>query len=595
VDPRQFRIIIMAGLCAMTFIAFGPALSAGFLSWDDPKNITGVPQVRALTLENLKWMFFDYGPDIRYKPLTYLTWALIHALFGLQPWPYHLANLLFHALAAVLLFQLLERIGAVILGPARQRSEANWRAGAAGVATLLWTVHPLRVETSCWATAVSYPQAVCFLCGSMLCFLRCDPARPFFRQGPYWAALGLFQLAMMCYPAAVGFSFAILAALIYPFGRIQLDSFKAAVSSESRRGWLEALPFFVLTAVMVAVGIYGQYVAKGEFGDPLTLEELPLADRLKGAIYFLAYYFWRPLYPLKMYTLNEDLIDLQAAEPRILLSALLLLAITLLAWVKRGKYPAGLALWIAFVGLTGPILKLTGGTPFPGPGDRYSMIPGLAWTAGLYGFLLCWRGHARRDAILAALLVVSLGLTIQSRARSRVWENDVTFFSDQAATLKSIHRVQALARWGKGLVFSGQAEEGLEKLGEAWREGAPYLVEEIGVAYPQLLMEAGRVAEAVPVLRQAAQLRPDSLEIRNLLGMALFQTGQWQEGGAVFEAMIHEQANTPQPFIAYALALAGIGQQERAAGVIQRGLQRFPGHPGLSALLRELQSGASAK
>ena len=587
--------MIMAGLCAMTFIAFGPALSAGFLSWDDPKNITGVPQVQELSLANLKWMFFDYGPDIRYKPVTYLTWALIHSVSGLNPYPYHLANLLTHAAAAVLLFLLLERIGVLICGEPQRKSVANWQSGAAGVAALLWTVHPLRVETSSWATAVSYPQAVCFLCLAMLAFLRCDSSKSLFHQRPYWVALGMFQLGMMSYPAAVGFSFAIVAALIFPFGRIKVGSFGESLSGDSRKGWLETLPFFALTALMVVVGIYGQYVAKGDFGDPLTLEELPLGERLKGAAYFLAYYFWRPLYPVKMYTINEDLVDLEAAGGRIMVAGILIMALTVGAFLKRKTHPAGLAVWIAFVGLTGPILKLTGGTPFPGPGDRYSMIPGLAWTAGFFGLLMLFRNRERRDTILFALLAVGLCLAMQSRGRARVWENDVTFFSDQAATLSGIHRVQAQARWGKGLIFSGQVEAGLEKVGEAWQAGPQYLVDEIGVVYPQMLIERGRIPEAVVVLQQGAQLQPGNVQIRNLLGMSLLQAGRFEEGAAVYEGMIRERSDSPEPYFLYGLALTALGEKQRAVVVIQRGLQQFPNHPGLNAVLRENPPGAAGR
>ncbi|MGB0579331.1 MAG: tetratricopeptide repeat protein, partial [Limisphaerales bacterium] len=571
-DLKQLRILIMAGLCAISFIAFQPALSAGFLSWDDPSNITGVPQIQELSAANLKWMFFDYGPDIRYKPVTYLTWALIHSVKGLDPWLYHFIGLISHIVATMLVFLVLLRLGEKVSGESENEEQATWMTQAAGAATLFWAVHPLRVESTAWATALSYPQAVCFLCLATLAYLRLDPARSFFRQGTYWWALGAFQLAMISYPAAVGYSFVIVALGIVPFGRIKIGSIRETLDADSRRGWLETIPFFVLTAGMIVVGIIGQYVSQGAFGKPLTLEEMPMSVRLQGAAYFLAYYAWRPLYPFKMYTLNEDLVNMGEESWRIILACVFIAAITIYVIVKRRQQPAMFALWFAFSGLTGPILKLTGGTPQPGPGDRYSMIPGLAWTAAMFGLLLLLRSPQRRKTALAILLVVGACFTIQSRTRSYVWHSDVTFFGDQAVTLEGGYRVQALARWGKGLIMAGEMDAGLEKVAEAWQLGAPYLVEEIGTAFPQMLISQGREEEALAVLRQARQLQPDNLEILKLTGMALLRTGRYQQGRSIFESLIQRLPDSPEPFFAYAVALATLGEADAAVAVAKSGL-----------------------
>lgn len=585
-DLKQLRILIMAGLGAISFVAFQPALSAGFLSWDDPSNITGVPQIRGLGAENLKWMFFDYGPDIRFKPVTYLTWALIYRVKELDPFLYHFTGLVTHLIATGLVFLVLLRLVEKVAGEAVDEEQARWRLNAAGAATLFWAVHPLRVESTAWATALSYPQAVCFLCLATLAYLRLDPARSFFRQGTYWWSLVWFQLAMMSYPAAVGYSFVIVALGIVPFGRIKIGSIGEALSADSRRGWMETIPFFILTAGMVVVGIIGQHISQGAFGQPLTLEEMPMSVRLQGAAYFLAYYAWRPLYPFKMYTLNEDLVNMGEESWRIILAVIFIAAITIYVIVKRRQQPAMFALWFAFVGLTGPILKLTGGTPQPGPGDRYSMIPGLAWTAALFGLLLLLRSKERRKMALAALVIIGACFTIQSRTRSYVWQSDVTFFGDQAVTLKGGYRVQALARWGKGLIMAGETESGLEKVGEAWEVGAPYLVQEIGVAYPQMLLSHGREEEALAVLRQARQLQPDNLEILQLYGLTLLHTGRYQQGMTIFESLIQRVPESPEPFYFYASAIAVTGQPDAALDVAKRGLKKFPQHPGLQDIVQ---------
>ena len=67
-----------------------------------------------------------------YRPLTSLTYALNHAVGGLDPAGYHLLNVLLHALCAVLVLRLGRVLGATLL--------------AATAAALLFAVHPVHVE-----------------------------------------------------------------------------------------------------------------------------------------------------------------------------------------------------------------------------------------------------------------------------------------------------------------------------------------------------------------------------------------------------------------------------------------------------------------
>lgn len=67
-----------------------------------------------------------------YRPLAVLTYALNHAVSGLEPWSYHLVNVVLHARVAVMVF----RLGRL------------WRLplAVAGLGALLFAVHPVHVE-----------------------------------------------------------------------------------------------------------------------------------------------------------------------------------------------------------------------------------------------------------------------------------------------------------------------------------------------------------------------------------------------------------------------------------------------------------------
>ena len=586
-DQRQFKVLLIAGLCAAGYVAFSPLLSAEFLDWDDRMNITERTEIRELSWASLKWMFFDYGPDIRYKPLTYLAWAILYAGWELNPFPFHLANCAMHLANAVLFFFLLIRLGKKAGGwPEEEGPAQNWRLAVAALVAGIWMVHPLRVEVAAWASVLSYSLAAFFLLVALLGFTDCRLDRPFFRQRGYWQALVCFQLAQMSFPTVIGGCFAFLACCVFPFRWIDVGKpFDAA----GRRVLLAMGPFFVLTAAMVVVGLYGQHAVKGVF-NPQSLTELPVAERLAGAAYFLAYYAWRPLYPFKHFTLNEDLVGMSTTDGRVLFAFALVIGVSAIVLWRRRASPAAFAVCLAFVGMTFPVLKLTGGTPFPGPGDRYALIPGLAWFAGLFGIMMKFSGHRHRGVLLFVLLGLGSAFIAQSRGRSATWRNNLAFFTEQVATLKSPHHLaNAHARLGKALLQSNRPAEALPHFERSW-EVYPETAAVVAAPYhARLLLGGGRASEAIQVFRDALDHRPDDVDLTRMLGEAQIATGAHEEGFRTFEDLIARHPDRADHHLHFAMALLKANAPDRAKSVLQRALKRFPNHRDATELLSFLE------
>ena len=108
--PHHRTTAIVLALVAVVFGVFFRTLESGFLRWDDDINVFENPHVQGLTAENLRWMFTDFEQAIRYKPLSWLAWAVVHEVFGLNPFGYHLANVLLHCANTVLVFLLIRRL-----------------------------------------------------------------------------------------------------------------------------------------------------------------------------------------------------------------------------------------------------------------------------------------------------------------------------------------------------------------------------------------------------------------------------------------------------------------------------------------------------
>src|SRR6266508_42520 len=98
---------LLVGL--LTVLVFLPAVDNGFVNWDDDVNLTENPHFRGLSPAHLRWMFTTTLMG-HYIPLTWLSFGVDHAVWGMDPRGYHLTSVLLHALNAALVFLVARRL-----------------------------------------------------------------------------------------------------------------------------------------------------------------------------------------------------------------------------------------------------------------------------------------------------------------------------------------------------------------------------------------------------------------------------------------------------------------------------------------------------
>src|SRR3989454_3713901 len=179
-------------IAVVTFAAFLPALHNQFVNWDDDKNFLENPHYRGLGWTQLSWMWTTHLGH--YIPLTWMTFGLDYLLWGMNPRGYHLTNLLLHAANAVVFFFITRRILTRALPSPSERGHAL--TVSAGVAALLFALHPLRAESVAWATERRDLLLGRFLLLTILSHLRAREAGGAGR-GWYWGALGVFRSALL--------------------------------------------------------------------------------------------------------------------------------------------------------------------------------------------------------------------------------------------------------------------------------------------------------------------------------------------------------------------------------------------------------------
>lgn len=133
--PGAALLLVLGAVTAL----YLPALDYPFLSLDDHYGVVDNPGLRNLSLDGVRFLFFEDQRDFRYFPMAYLSLAVDLHLHGMDPWYFHLTNLLLHLANTALVFVLVR----ALCGDDR----------VAFVTCLLFGIHPLQVESVVWVSS----------------------------------------------------------------------------------------------------------------------------------------------------------------------------------------------------------------------------------------------------------------------------------------------------------------------------------------------------------------------------------------------------------------------------------------------------------
>jgi tetratricopeptide (TPR) repeat protein len=420
------RVAAPALVAGVTLVCFAPALPGGFLNWDDDVNLTANPRYRGLGWSHLGWMLTTFHAG-HWHPLTWLTLAVDHAVWGMNPFGYHLTNVLLHATSAALF--------TVVVGTLlATRVPGLAPTVPALLGGLFFAIHPLRVESVAWLSERRDVLSGVFYLTTLLAYLRMHATRGAAARGVWYAAsIVACLLSLLSKAWAVTLPVVLLVLDAYPLGRFGSD-----VPARRRLAvLLEKLPYALL-ALPAAV-------LAGRAARPLTstLEEHGVLARLAQAAYGLVFYLWKTLAPWPLAPLYALDPPLDLASPRWAACAVAVLGISAALVVRRRRWPWALAAWSCYAVIVSPVL----GFVQMGPqlaADRYTYLACLPWAVLLAAAVV--PPDARRR-VAAALVVGGLGLLTFRQAH--VWQSSLALW-DHAVRVDPDHAIAHLNRgWAR--------------------------------------------------------------------------------------------------------------------------------------------------
>ncbi|MBN1675897.1 MAG: tetratricopeptide repeat protein [Kiritimatiellae bacterium] len=499
VEKVRVGLLIAAGLAGVVFVLFGATLGYAFTRYDDAAQVVANPLVRSLAPANIARMFSSFSVR-SYYPVRLLSLAIDYRLWGLWAGGYHFTNLLLHAANVLLLFGLaLRLLGARAAGAAR----AYW---AAALAASLLAVHPVVVEPVAWVGGREELLTLLFVLLGLhahllaVALLDAEPAdRRSRTQRLLWRLLTVAACALACMSNVTGLLFVPLIA-----AHDALNLRPAAW----RRSAGTYLPLLALAAAALVLKRIGTRLAfeRGQFVAPAAHSAL---DRMLMTLNLYWLNIKSILWPRGLTLIYTRAVPLDVFRARALLGTLAAAATlgVLVVFRKRKSVVFGL-LWF-LVGLA-PSSQIVPHHIFRA--DRFLYLPlaglGLAVGAGLAR--LGQRSvRSVRPALAAACVALALCFTLSVFQR-RVWADNRTLFAHVLKVTPDSaigHHVLALSLRGVG-----KTQAAIEHLEQAVRLQPGYADahDELG----EILLEAGRYADAIRHFSRAAAVRPKCDEFR---------------------------------------------------------------------------------
>ena len=547
-------------------VVYANSLGNGFV-FDDAENIVANPHIRSLA--GIPRILGLTGEAPLYRPLRHLSYTIDFSIWGLNPIGYHLANLGYHAVAAVLVFAL-----------ARSLLQD---AGAALLTALIFAVHPVQTD------------AVTYLSGrrDVLCGL-------FYLLG-FWAFLNYRKngrgrhllLALGAYAASVaskemGVTLPALFLVHDLMAGMDRPPPPTSTGAALRSWWRRHRWFYA--AFFMGGGAYAAYTillsnpshAPGYHGGSLLNNFLTVAKVQAHYLKLLGF----PRTLNADYSYNAFPAAHSILEPAVLVSLLALFALLGgVLWLAR-RDKLYLFCWLWFVVTLLPVSQIIPHHELLAEHYLYLPLIGFALAAARAAQTALRHPRWRHGAVIAAVAVALVLLAVRTTIRNRDWRDDLTLWTKTVATAPECAR--ARNNLGRALTVSGRPREALDQLRAALRikPRYPEAYANLGVACGAL----GLTEQARGYLTQALALNPQFAEAHYNLGVSHATAGDLEAAAGAFTEAVRLNPGSASARFNLALALIKLGRPDEAREHLQQVLALAP-EADLEAKTRSLLQG----
>lgn len=505
-----------------TLTIYANTLYNGFV-YDDYEIIVDNYLIRELG--NLPILFqqdyFAYSGEMSYRPIVTLTYFIDYALFGLNPFGFHLINILLHAVNGLLLYIFLN----MFLEKPKVLITKTYITNSLLI-TFLFVAHPVLTEA---VNAISFREdllAFLFYIATLnlYLFLRSNflgPRKSRSFRLLYIASCLLYALALLSKEIAIT-----LPLIIYCYEWIYRDkaNVRFTFANPYNLGYL-------------LISLFYLYIRFYYFYNPIE-EDLPtweLTERFITIPWLLLHYLKIMLFPI---SLNVDYVIKPAKllQSRLYIGSLIAIPLLFItAFSLRKKYKEiSFGILFFFIVLM-PVYNII---PIANPfAERYLYLPSFGF-ACILGGGICYIAEPLRSKHVMTVLVVSI-LSLYSLKvlnRNAVWENGISLWSDAIKRAPDSSR----AHYNLGFAYhrDGNFVEAIKeyRIAQDLNPSDYEIYNNLAAAYEKL----GLYSESLDSYKKALDLKPIYPEARNNLGLLYARRGKLEDAISQYQDAVEQ-------------------------------------------------------
>lgn len=523
-------------ILVFTFLAYLPALNAEFVNWDDPDYVN--KQTLAGFLSDYS-LLFTKTIQGNFHPLTMFSLTINYSISGMEPWSYHLFNLLFHLANCLLVYRLVLLL-------------SNRNSIIAFAAAILFGIHPMHVESVAWISErkdVLY--GLFFLLGLISYTKFVDTGS----RKQYWLTALFLVLSLLSKPAAV----------IFPVAIFCIDLLKKR--KLSLRLFIEKIPFFLLVLPIGIITVLSQQKI-GATGSGF----FSIGERLLFGCYNFMMYIVKSIVPVNLSAFHPFPPVNKSLPVEYYLSLLFCVAMAILFFysLKRNRVVAFGLLFFLVNSLLIMQFFLVGSAIWA---DRYTYIPyiGLFYIAG---WLIDRFSKSKMPRAYAIIIPISIVLCLLTSRQATTWQ-------DSAKLWDNAIKVQPSSKAYNNRAVLFRNEKDYQKAIEYYTKAVRLnVVDHEGYTHRgNIYFDLRQLDSAYADYKKSLSIKPDYYPALDNLGALYSLRGQYDSAVIYLNRALSINPDYGPAYRNRGLVYAQMGRNEEAIKDFERSLQNEPNDP----------------
>lgn len=565
------NVLRIIGACVLVFIVafmvYANTLQGDFI-WDDEYLILNNTQIKSFShLPNVFKTYVGYGSENInnfYRPVQEISNMIDWFLWGKVPFGFHLTNTILHALVAVLVFLFLFYLAGDIF--------------IAGIASLLWAVHPVHTEGVAYIAGRADSLYSLFMLLSLVLFVIFVNGTKEKKKilGAYLFSLICFILSLLSKEIVLTMPVLIFLYLFYFLRKTEHNN----VYKKLRWSWA---PYAV---IVVVYGFLRKSVLDfSDIAPQSVFVKIPLGYRLVTFFRTVVIYFKLLIWPTDLHMERTLEISNSIFEPSAIFAMLI---IGLLVWglIKTYKKNRLISFGIAwfFVNLF-PVSNIIPINSFLAEHWIYMASMGIFLMVAV-GAAYIYREKLPRGPVFRISYIGLLAIIIALYGRAAMirnldWKDEISFFN---STLKYHPRNARLyLNLGNTYYEKGQLDEAIAQYRKSIEINPKYAVAYGNIASANL--HRGNLKEAERNLLLAIKMKHNYPIAHYNLGIVYFQKGNYDDSIRELKIATKQLPQLYQAWNMMGRAYLKIGNIKGARDAFERSLKIFPSQGDIQRVL----------